>query len=208
MSNRLVGQSCGRTAETRRSRTICDFDTLRTRELGLDLGHKRVGQSHRQGFHVRNCKTRLTATQTARRPASLAIAAPGHCPRCADRAAHFGLDRSERAPPALPCHDNTRGHHDPATAHRAVLGLSGAVPQGQVLSGVGRQRLCLRVGPAAVRSRDRRDYARCVRAAGRARDGAVEALSRDGRLVAAPCAQVQCLLHARAVALRDIQRGL
>ena len=33
-------------------------------------------------------------------------------------------------------------------------------------------------------------------------------LSGGSRLVAAPCAQVQCLLHARAVELRDIQHGL
>src|SRR3954466_11332046 len=53
---------------------------------------------------------------------------------------------------ALACLIQTsRGHHDQATARRADLRLSGARPQGQVLSGIDRERVCLRVGPAAVR---------------------------------------------------------
>src|SRR5437764_15405512 len=47
--------------------------------------------------------------------------------------------------------ETARGHHDHATARRADLRLSGALPQGQVLSGIDRERVSLRVGPHAIR---------------------------------------------------------
>src|SRR4051812_25870354 len=85
------------------------------------------------------------------------------------RTPQFGARRTEPARPALPCAAiTTRGQHDPATAHRAVLRLSGALPQSQIISGEHREWLGLRVRPAAVRSADRRDRARRLRGTGRA----------------------------------------
>ena len=131
----------------------------------------------------------------ARHPGDLMITVTGPVP-------------NKPARPTLACPRQPReGPHHPATARRAVLGLSGALPQSQILSGERRERLCLCIRPAAVRSQPERS-ARVAFEQQAERVMARLRLPGGGRLVAVQCAQVQCLLHARAVALRHVQRGL
>ena len=62
-------------------------------------------------------------------------------------------------------------------------------------SGRGRGRAGLRVRPAAVRSGDRRDHARAVRAAGRAGAGSAEAVPGDRGLVADRWSSATSIAH-------------
>ena len=76
------------------------------------------------------------------------------------------------------------------------------------LSSHPRRRFCIPVRPATVRAQHRRDKTFAVRAPSRDRPNANAEMSRSRRVVARAGAQVQCLLHARTLALRNVQHHL